>query len=159
MVTKLKKFLVGLITSVLAITGLVAAESPSYALSSSTFDPGLIISDSVFFDWGTMDTAAIQKFLNARVDSCSNNRGETCIRDYKEDVIGSYAIRSSLHNYDLHICADVPAARKQTAAAIIYQVAVACRINPRVLIVTLQKEQGLIGSGNPSTYMLSLIHI
>ena len=153
MATKFKKFLVGLITSILTFTGLVAAESPSYALNASTFDPGLIISDSVFYDWGTMNADAIQKFLNARVSSCSNNRGETCIRDYKEDVVGSYAIRGGLHNYDLHVCADIPAAKNQTAATIIYKVAVACRINPRVLLVTLQKEQGLIGSGNPSTYM------
>ena len=86
MATKFKKFLVGLISSILTITGLVAAESPSYALNANTFDPGLIISDSVFYDWGTMNADAIQKFLNARVSSCSNNRGETCIRDYREDV-------------------------------------------------------------------------
>jgi hypothetical protein len=41
----------------------------------------------------------------------------------------------------------------QTAAQIIYDVAHACGINPRVLLVVLQKEQGLIQSVNPTPYM------
>lgn len=153
MFKKLRTLLIGLLSVSLGFAGIVATEAPSYALNSSTFDPGLIVSDSVFFDWGTMNPDSIQTFLNARVSSCSNNRGATCIKNYREDVIGSAAIKSALHSYSLHVCADIPAATNQSAAKIIYQVAVACRINPRVLLVTLQKEQGLIQSGNPTVYM------
>lgn len=150
----LRKTLVGLLSLSLAFIGIVAAEQPSQALDSRTFDPGLIISDAVFNDWGTMNAAQIQKFLEARVSTCTDNDGgPKCLRNYKENVAGSYAIRGSLHSYSLRICADVPAASNQTGAQIIYSVAVACRINPRVLIVTLQKEQGLITAADPTTYM------
>ena len=153
MLGKFRKFLVGLITASLSMAGIIAAEAPSYALNASTFDPGWIISDSVFYDWGTMDSAEIQKFLRARVPDCTNNRGQVCLAEYKEDVVGSVAIRSSLHSYSLAICAEVPAAKSRTAAQIISSVATACKINPRVLLVTLQKEQGLVSSKNPTTYM------
>jgi hypothetical protein len=154
MFNKLRKVLVGLITLSLSLAGIVATEAPSFALNANTFDPGWIISDSVFYDWGTMDAADIQKFLNARVATCTDDDGgPKCIKNYKEDVVGSYAIRGSLHNYSDRICADVPAATNQSAAQIIAKVAVACKINPRVLIVTLQKEQGLIGAADPTEYM------
>lgn len=154
MFTKLRKVLAGLITVSLSLVGIVATEAPSFALNANTFDPGWIISDSVFYDWGTMDAADIQKFLNARVATCTDDDGgPKCIKNYTEDVVGSYAIRGSLHNYSDRICADIPAATNQSAAQIIAKVAVACKINPRVLIVTLQKEQGLIGAADPTTYM------
>jgi len=154
MFLKFRKFLVGLITASLSVAGIFAMEQPSQALNTSTFDPGLIIADSVFYDWGTMDAGEIQKFLNARVTTCTDNDGgPKCLRNYKEDVVGSYAIRGSLHDYSSRICADVPAANNQTAAQIIADVAVACKINPRVLIVTLQKEQGLITAADPTVYM------
>jgi len=150
---KFRKFLVGLITVSLSLAGIVVTETPSHALDAKTFDPGWIISDSVFNDWGTMDAEAIQKFLRARVPQCTNNRGQKCLVEYKEDVVGSVAIRSKLHSYSLAICAEVPAAKSRTAAQIISSVATACKINPRVLLVTLQKEQGLVTSTNPTTYM------
>jgi hypothetical protein len=152
---RLRKIVVGLVTVALTFTGLTVTAPPSQAaLNGSTFDPGLIISDSVFNDWGTMDAASIQKFLNARVPVCDDNDGgPKCLRNYKEDVVGSYAIRNSLHSYSLKVCADVPAANDRTAAQIIASVAVACKINPRVLLVTLQKEQGLVSAKDPTTYM------
>lgn len=150
---RFRKFLVGLLTFSLSLAGIVATESPSQALDAKTFDPGLIISDTVFNDWGTMDAGEIQKFLRSRVPVCTNNRGQICLAEYKEDVVGSVAIRSSLHSYSLAICAEVPAAKSRTAAQIISSVATACKINPRVLLVTLQKEQGLVSSTNPTTYM------
>lgn len=154
MFKRVKNYLAGLLTVTLAFAGVVASEAPSQALNANTFDPGLIISDSVFYDWGAMNADQIQKFLNARVPVCTDNDGgPKCLRNYKEDVVGSYAIRGSLHSYSLNICAEVPAANARTAAQIISSVATACKINPRVLLVTLQKEQGLVGSADPTTYM------
>ena len=150
---KFRRFLVGLLAASLSLAGVVATEAPSYALDAKTFDPGWIISDTVFNDWGTMDADGIQKFLRARVSACTNNRGQKCLAEYKEDVVGSVAIRTRLHSYSLNICAEVPAAKSRTAAQVISSVATACKINPRVLLVTLQKEQGLITSTNPTTYM------
>lgn len=155
MLQKFRKLLIGLVTLSLGLGGVIATESPSQAaLDAKTFDPGLIISDLVFDDWGTMNATQIQKFLEARVPTCTDNDGgPKCLRNYKENISGSYAIRGSLHSYSLHICADVPAATNQSAAQIISAVATACRINPRVLLVTLQKEQGLVTAADPTTYM------
>lgn len=154
MLKKIKNYVAGLLAILLAFAGVVASEAPSQALNANTFDPGLIISDSVFYDWGSMNADQIQKFLNARVPVCTDNDGgPKCLRNYKEDVVGSYAIRGSLHSYSLNVCAEVPAASDRTAAQIISSVATACKINPRVLLVTLQKEQGLVGSADPTTYM------
>ena len=154
MVSKFRKFLVALLTFVLSMAGIVATEEAGYALDASTFDPGWIISDSVFYDWGTMSADQIQKFLEARVPVCTDNDGgPKCLRNYTEDVVGSEAIKANLHDYAYQMCKPVPAASNQTAAKIIYQVAVACGINPRVLLVTLQKEQGLVGAADPTDYM------
>ncbi|MCF8524240.1 MAG: hypothetical protein K9G07_02495, partial [Aquiluna sp.] len=46
-------------------------QSPAEAApSASTFDPGLIVSDSVFYDFGTMTVPQIQAFLDSRVAEC-----------------------------------------------------------------------------------------
>ncbi len=148
--------IVGAAVSVLlAFVGLVATSSTSDALSGATFKPGLIISDTVFFDYGTMSASKIQSFLESKVPVCTDNDGgPKCLRNYTETVVGSVAIRSNLHDYNLHLCDTVPASNTPIAAStIIYQVAVACKINPQVLLVTLQKEQGLVGAADPTTYM------
>jgi hypothetical protein len=76
----------------------------------------------------------------------------TCLKLYHENIPGSAAIRSALHDYDLGVCSSVPAASNQSSAQIINAVAKACKINPRVLLVTLQKEQGLVQDDDPTTY-------
>jgi LysM repeat protein len=47
----------------------------------------------------------------------------------------------------------MPAQKNISAAQIIYNISRACGINPRVLLVTLQKEQGLVQARIPSPYM------
>ncbi len=92
--------------------------------------------------------------MNRQVSVCKDgDGGPKCLRNYTENVVGSVAIKSSLHSYSLQICKVVPAAANQTAAQIIFSVAQACGINPKVLLVTLQKEQGLVQATNPTTYM------
>ena len=143
------------VSILLALVGLVAVSAPSEALSGSSFKPGLIISDTVFFDYGTMSAAKIQAFLESKVSVCTDgDGGPKCLRNYTETVVGSVAIKSNLHDYNLHLCDTVPASNGPIAAStIIYQVAVACKINPQVLLVTLQKEQGLVTAADPTTYM------
>lgn len=118
----------------------------SKALDGSKFDPGLIISDSVFFDFGSMTVDEIQRFLESQVPVCkSGPTGMPCLRNYKTDTPEKAA--------DPGKCAYMPAQQNISAAQIIYNVARACGINPRVLLVTLQKEQGLVQATIPSPYM------
>ncbi len=134
-----------LVSALLVAIGFVAlsAAPKAQAADASKFDPGLIISDSVFYDFGTMTANEIQRFLNSKLPTCNDNDGgPKCIKDYVSDT-------PAVEGED-GWCDSVPAAQNQTAAQIIYTVAQACKINPRVLIVTLQKEQGLITLDNPT---------
>lgn len=147
-----------LVTSLLVATGMIAisAATKAQAADASKFDPGLIISDSVFYDFGAMSVTEIQRFLNSQVSACNDaDGGPKCLKDYTEDIVGSQAIADTLHWWDENpkVCTDIPAAQNQTAAQIIFKVAQACGINPRVILVTLQKEQGLVQGKNPTEYM------
>ena len=75
--------LIGLAASVLlAFIGVTALDNTAPAASAadaSRFDPGLIISDSVFYDFGTMKVADIQRFLESKVPTCKAKAGDpTC---------------------------------------------------------------------------------
>ena len=134
-------------TSAVSTTAASTTTAPTTTASTTTstatdatataFDPGYIISDPLFFDFGTMTADDIQDFLAEKVPECSADSEAPCLRDYTDDVSAVNAIAGRCDN-------PIAAAREQTAAQIIATVATACEINPQVLLVTLQKEQGLV---------------
>lgn len=137
--------LVGVI-AISAILSLISSDQTKAAINDWT--PGRIIDDAVFTNNSSMTTAQIQQFLNSKVASCdtwgtrtseygggtrrqwAESRGYsapfTCLKDYTQDG--------------------------RSAAQIIYDVSQEFTINPQVLIVLLQKEQGLV----TDTWPLSL---
>ncbi len=132
----------------LAFIGLVAldVQEPADALNGSMFDPGLIVSDSTFYDFGTMSADDIQRFLNSKVTVCKDSDGgPACLKDYHMDTQAKVGESGR--------CDSLEAKTNQSAAQIIYTVANACKINPKVLLVILQKEQGLVQAANPTEYM------
>ena len=142
--------LIGLAASMLlafiGVTALDVAAPAASAADASRFDPGLIISDSVFYDFGTMKVSDIQRFLESKVPTCKAKAGDpTCLRNYVDDELEKPGEDGK--------CLPMSAKPAQTAAQIIYDIAHACSINPKVLLVVLQKEQGLIQSVNPTPYM------
>ena len=148
--------LLGLFTAAFMVAvGLVAlpvTEAPKAeaAPPGSAFDPGLIISDSVFFDFGSMTLKQIQDFLNSRVADCrATNPAIDCLKSYKSDIPATAATGPK----EVGPCKAIAAKSGATAAEVIYEIANACGINPKVLIVTLQKEQGLVSSTKPTEYM------
>ena len=147
MFKRLIRSIAGVLILVLSTLGLIALQAPSaQAADASRFDPGLIISDSVFYDFGTMTVDEIQRFLESKVPVCkANDGGPTCLRNYVMDTPEKIGEDGK--------CASMPAKTNQKASQIIYDVARACGINPRVLIVLLQKEQGLVQATNPTAYM------
>jgi len=162
----LKKIHVPIIALLLTFTLLLASTRPADALSGNEFQAGKIISDSVFFNPGPMTATDIQAFLNSKVPACDTNgqktvydpdledtvtrkayserRGVTtpftCLKDYRQDT-GSKAAETGL-------CNAIGAGNK-SAADIIFEVAHACSVNSRVLLVLLQKEQTLVGDDWP----------
>ncbi len=112
-----------------AALALVATSGPPGLRQSADlgrFDPGNIIDDSVFYDASAMNEDQVQAFLTANGSGLASLRFDTLTRT-GDDYCGAYA-----------------GAGQETAAAVIVKVARACGINPQVLLVTLQKEQGLV---------------
>ena len=109
------------------------------------FSAGNIISDAVFTKKNSMTQAQIQTFFNSKVSKCQS--GYVCLKDFK--------ITSVTRPADAY-CSGYTGAANETAARIIYRVAQACNINPQVLIVMLQKEQGLITHTWPSDWRYNI---
>ena len=117
----------------------VASAPPADAASGSEFSPGNIISDAKFHDASTMTVAQIQGFLNSKVANCVP--GYTCLKNYSQTTWTRAADQQ---------CATYTAGNLETAATIIARVASVCGINPQVLLVLLEKEQGLVTASAPS---------
>ncbi|MFC4222936.1 hypothetical protein [Lysinibacter cavernae] len=123
--------------------GAIAAGSASTADPAEAtlvgFDPGNIISDEVFFNGSAMTEAQIQSFMNGKVPTCV--AGYTCLKSYKQtsNTVAANAM-----------CKQYVGGANESTARILYKVAQACGINPQVLLVTLQKEQGLVTATAPT---------
>ncbi|MGP6176484.1 hypothetical protein ACTU6U_04180 [Microbacterium sp. A196] len=127
--------------SVAASSRNVSTASIKPAADLRHFNPGDIMSDEVFFNGATMTEAEIDAFLRAKVSSCQS--GYVCLKDFRQTTASKGA-----DSY----CRGYNGAAGESAARIIYKVAVSCGINPRVLLVILQKEQGLVTHSWPSEF-------
>lgn len=162
----LPPFLIGLFTA----TGIVFMPHHSQALSGSQFIPGRIMDDFVFTNKNALTVQQIQAFLNSKVPTCDYNgtqssgrwdsadnryytraewgaaHGEpapfVCLKDYYENT-------TTLAN-NLHF-ATIPGGGI-SAAQIIWNASQQYSINPEVLIVLIQKEQGIVTDDWPWTY-------
>ena len=110
------------------------------AADLSQFRPGNIIADALFYDGLSMDAATVQSFLDGKGRYCvAGADGTPCLKNYAQDTPTRAADSR---------CALYAGAARESAATIIAKVGRACGISPRVLLVMLQKEQGLVtGSG------------
>lgn len=117
------------------------AQSGIVKTSLAGFNPGNIMSDAVFTNKSTMTEAQVQSFLNSKVSRCQS--GYVCLKDLKTPTQSKSA--------DAY-CRAYAGSSSETAARIIYKVAQACNMNPQVLIVMLQKEQGLVTHTWPSSW-------
>lgn len=87
---------------------------------AATFNPNLIITDDELFDYTSMTGPTIQAFLESR---------NSTLATYKDTDVQSNALA--------------------TASEIIKNTANLYRVNPRFILVTLQKEQSLVEGTNP----------
>ncbi|MBO1750951.1 hypothetical protein J4G33_03955 [Actinotalea sp. BY-33] len=131
-----------ILTVAVAMVGAVAvvvappASAPAEAADLRLFDPGMIISDAAFYDASTMTAAQVQSFLVSKGSRCTSTSSLVCIKDFRQTTQNKPATAQCQGAYT--------GAANETAAQIIAKVARACGINPQVLLVTLQKEQGFI---------------
>lgn len=149
----MRSVVAGLGVLIMAVTGLVAAApaAPADALTGSQFNPNLIITDANFFDAYAMTQPEIQSFLEANEPSCSNSN---CLRNLTmptADQAEYYSDSSGKVECQPYI--GVPTG--ELASTIIFKVQQICGISAKVILVTLQKEQGLITSKGSSDGVLN----
>lgn len=118
----------------------MAARADAVSDIAAHFDAADIISDEVMFNPGTMSAAQIQTFLDGMVPTCRT--GYTCLKSYRQTTTTRTADP---------MCGQYTGAANESAATIIARVGAACGVNPQALIVTLQKEQGLVTDSWPSS--------
>ncbi len=102
------------------------------------FDPGNIIDDDIFYNASTMDAAAVQAFLATKGSECTSS---LCLKNLRQDTWTRAADQ---------YCTTYTGRAGETAAQIIAKVGRACGVNPQVLLVLLQKEQGLVRTLDPT---------
>ena len=136
-----------LATSIVLVMGLGAV--PASAATASDFNPGYIISDSLFFDSGAMTQAQVQQFLDDHGRPCL--AGYTCLKDYAQATQTITADNPFNFAPDgARYCNGYVGSGWESAAAIITKTAASCGISPKALIVLLEKEQTLVSRNNPS---------
>lgn len=126
------------------VATLALVASPAAAADRSQFDPGNIIDDAVLYDGGSMDVAQVQAFIEEKGRSCRpGNDGTPCLKDYRQDTWTRNQTGCS---------GTYQGASAESAAQIVVKVARACGINPRALLVLLQKEQSLLTASGSTLY-------
>jgi uncharacterized protein with LGFP repeats len=130
--------------------GLVGFGGPERAdaVSASDFNPGLIITDELFYDDQAMTAAQIQSFLDAQIGTCLNGR---CLNVATVAYPGRARDVSSSTG---RVVCEAIAAGTILVSELIYRTQVACGISAKVILVTLQKEQGLVTSRSPGDWAL-----
>ncbi|UFS57753.1 carbohydrate binding domain-containing protein [Subtercola endophyticus] len=132
----------------LTVTGLTVVDGLSApaanALSGSSFNPGFIISDATFFNGTALTAAQAQTFLSSRGSSCTGSASVPCLKNYSQATPTRAATS---------YCQTYAGASSETAAQIVTHVGAVCGINPQVLLVMLEKEQGLVTTSSPTSYM------
>lgn len=114
--------------------------------SALTLDPANytynLIDDPAYRDSNTMSAAGIQAFLNSTGSGLANFRD---VQDCGSPGGANYAYYAQFYR----------CGTQQVAAQIIYDAAQAYGINPQVILATLQKEQSLITTPNPTASQLT----
>lgn len=101
-----------------------------------SFDAGNIISDFNFYNGWAMTEEEIQKFLDSHISGpCTTT---FCLNILKLDT--------PTRTWDYGTCDTYQGAAGESAARIIFKVQRACGLSAKAILVTLQKEQGLITS-------------
>jgi len=101
--------------------------------ANAAFNAGRIMDDPVFTNSNSMTAAQIQSFLESKNSTCLKNFKSQSLTDDNGD---GQVQDSSTEPYGKH--GEMTAAQLIKAAAIIY------KLNPQVLLATLEKEQGLV---------------
>ncbi|GAA3337323.1 hypothetical protein GCM10017714_03890 [Curtobacterium pusillum] len=120
-------------------------ESASATAVAGNFDPGNIISDQNFYNGSAMSASSVQSFLNSVAPNCKQQSGgPACLKNFTQNMSAISAVSGR--------CSAIAGGTK-SAATVIAQVGAACGISQKVLLVLLQKEQAIVTTNAPTSYM------
>ena len=116
------------------------------------FDPGNIIDDATMSNKNSMSESDIQNFLNDKFGGnykggSPNGYGVQAYPGYQYHVENGHFVPLAQEKFGNN---GLPAAGGQSSAHVVWQAAQDYSINPQVLLVILQKEQGLISDNWPN---------
>lgn len=121
----MRRFLVAVIFSVLFVTAAFVLVAPK---TEAAFNSNNLLADSIFSDSSSMSAGDVNNFLNGLSSSCiSPNSG------FEARVPNGYSFSTGFTLGDWTSAGQVIATASQVYG-----------INPRVLLATLQKEQGIV---------------
>lgn len=142
---------------VLAVSAVVVVDTsgPANAFSASDWDPGFIVSDQQFYDYAAMTPAQIQSFLEAKLKETTAGRCQPersmgsddpiiCLKDFRMNTADIAP--------DSFCPGGYKGAPNELASTIIAKAAAGCRVSPKVILITLQKEMGLVTHTWPSSW-------
>ncbi|MEP6477785.1 MAG: hypothetical protein ABJB03_00210 [Rhodoglobus sp.] len=149
--TATRRRIAAIAVAIVALSSLWAvspvAESPANAVDGAQFNAGNIISDSLFFDGSAMTEDQIQSFLDSKIGGCQNSLCLNVLRVNTPNEAAQYTGGTL-------VCGAYSGAANERASTVIYKVQKACNISAKVLLVILQKEQGLVTRTAPSASTL-----
>jgi len=132
----------GAVATVLTFGGSQAESTLGAVADLNQFNAGNIISDQVFFFGSGLNVDQIAAFISSKGANCvTGDDGTPCLKVFTQNTTTRPA--------DAY-CNGYAGAAWEPAAVIIAKVAVSCNINPKVLLVMLEKERGLIRASGPS---------
>ena len=135
-----------LIFTLILNTNLVKAENLE---TKENFNPNYIISDIDVLDTTTMEEEDIRNFL---IDKNSYLANKTFLNTYgKSEKIAKIIYNASVKNYD---CTDITLSKKSDEKERAEKCKAITTVNPKFLLVLLQKEQSLIEENIPTQNQL-----
>lgn len=130
----LSRFLLPITVLTTTLTG--GAITGAYA-DTPVFHPDYIISDAQYYGLN-MTVDEIQTFLNDKGRNCN---GDQCLKNVRADTPNLPADE---------YCSGYTGKQGETAAEIIYNSSKSCGISPKVLLVSIEKESGMVSTTSPS---------
>jgi hypothetical protein len=136
---KLSKFTLPLLAFVAIFVGVVGVIN-AQPVAADGFDAGRIMDDGVFTDASSMNANDIQQFLNSKVPVCDTYG--TQISEFGGGTRAQWG--QANYGQSTFTCLKDYSENGRSSAQIIYDTAQTYGINPKVLLVLLQKEESLV---------------
>lgn len=108
------------------------------------FIAGRIIDDDIFTNTGTMNVDQVQNFLNSKVSLCDTGGTLPAAEFGRPDLTHAQYASAMGWSAPPYTCLKDYTENSLSSAQIIYNLSQQYKINPQVLVVLLQKEQGLV---------------